>query len=104
MHTEEVVTVNGNGEVVVNCDCRVVVLVPGSSDDESGTACAEHNAVPTEVEMADGLQTLVKDATEMASADPMTEELVSEGSAREACDMVKPEPYVVQKKRWNRKE
>lgn len=32
MHTPEVVTVVGGGRVIVNCDCRVVVLLPGGAD------------------------------------------------------------------------
>merc|ERR1712008_579358 len=100
MHTQEVVTVNGNGKVVVNCDCRVVVLVPGSSGaGKNGTAIAE-NAVPTEVEITDGLQTLGKDATVTVFAAPVTGELESEGSACEACDVVSAEPCIVRKKRW----
>lgn len=33
MHTREVVTVVSDRKVVVNCDCRVVVLLPGNDED-----------------------------------------------------------------------
>lgn len=115
MHTQEVVTVIDDCKVVVNCDCRVVVFVPGSGADQGVKGASGHGDVAEGFEVDEpllgdsapanertGLEcALPTEATMTLHAAP---ELGSEGYRSEASDSARPtvKPCLMQRRRWNK--